>query len=282
MPSRQGWRRTRQEGEEEETGPRLPPAHSRQHLAAGQTSAAGQTLRSRPLPLNRAEKQTEVKLLLSCAALPSPLPTQPSLVRYEEAERRFKEAIDEARAGFPANDPHIPSALHYLAEFYRNMGRLDEAEPLYRQVCVVCAYVGRGRWMCLHVKLTLHRGVVPVSRPPPPTCMSPSSSCCLCAPQTLSQLGDFLGERHWMYSAALCSLAALHEARGEYSQVGGHSQGGQMGSRLQQLWHGGGAASTLLHHLFTQQLHTTISNIVSDVCCNASLLGLLCVSPAGH
>lgn len=65
------------------------------------------------------------------------LALNPSLGRYAEAERRFKEAIDEARAGFPANDPHIPSALHYLAEFYRNMGRLDEAEPLYRQVCGV-------------------------------------------------------------------------------------------------------------------------------------------------
>lgn len=37
--------------------------------------------------------------------------------------------------------------------------------------------------------------------------------------QTLQQLSDSLGERHWMYSAALCSLAALHEAKGEYGQV---------------------------------------------------------------
>ena len=37
--------------------------------------------------------------------------------------------------------------------------------------------------------------------------------------QVLEQLGDTLGERHWMYSAALCSTAALHEARGEYTQA---------------------------------------------------------------
>jgi tetratricopeptide (TPR) repeat protein len=69
---------------------------------------------------------------LSCAAPPP----SPCGHRYAEAERRFKEAIEEAKLGFPSNDPHIPSALHYLAEFYRNMGRLDEAEPLYRQVRV--------------------------------------------------------------------------------------------------------------------------------------------------
>jgi len=60
------------------------------------------------------------------------LPSSPC--RYAEAERRFKEALVEARAGFPPNDPHIPSALHYLAEFYRNLGQLDKAEPLYREV----------------------------------------------------------------------------------------------------------------------------------------------------
>jgi hypothetical protein len=35
----------------------------------------------------------------------------------------------------------------------------------------------------------------------------------------LSELLEHLGDRHWMYSAALCSLAALHEARGDYEQV---------------------------------------------------------------
>jgi hypothetical protein len=40
--------------------------------------------------------------------------------------------------------------------------------------------------------------------------------------QTITQLRDNLGERHWMYSAALCSLAALQEARGEYTQVSNH------------------------------------------------------------
>jgi hypothetical protein len=37
--------------------------------------------------------------------------------------------------------------------------------------------------------------------------------------QVLSELLEHLGDRHWMYSAALCSLAALHEARGDYEQV---------------------------------------------------------------
>jgi hypothetical protein len=65
--------------------------------------------------------------------LPSPRPTiNPS--RYAEAERWFKEALAHAQLGFPPGDPHIPSAMHYLAELYRNTGQLDKAEPLYRQV----------------------------------------------------------------------------------------------------------------------------------------------------
>ena len=51
-----------------------------------------------------------------------------------------------------------------------------------------------------------------------------------CPPQALQQLGDNLGERHWMYSAALCSLAALHEARGEYAQVRREGTPGRGGS----------------------------------------------------
>lgn len=58
----------------------------------------------------------------------------PRPLRYAEAERRFKEAIAEAVAGFPPGDPHIPSAQHYLAEFYRNTGRYEQAQQLYEQV----------------------------------------------------------------------------------------------------------------------------------------------------
>lgn len=104
--------------------------------------------------------------------------------------------------------------------------------------------------MCLCAKLALHHGVVAVCCRPPPPCASLSPSCCLCATQTLSELGDNLGERHWMYSAALCSLAALHEARGEYSQVGA--------DRVDKC--------------------TTASNIVTDVCCCVCHL----LPPAGH
>jgi hypothetical protein len=34
--------------------------------------------------------------------------------------------------------------MHYLAEFYRNMGRLDDAEPLYREVSVSVQRGGGG------------------------------------------------------------------------------------------------------------------------------------------
>jgi hypothetical protein len=56
------------------------------------------------------------------------------LPRYQDAERYFTEAVAEARAGFPAGDPHIPSALHYLAELYRNTRCFQKAEPLYKEV----------------------------------------------------------------------------------------------------------------------------------------------------
>jgi hypothetical protein len=64
--------------------------------------------------------------------------------RYAEAERRFREAVDEARLGFPPGDPHIPSALHYLAELYRNTRHYDEAQPLYEEVC---GLEGWGLWL---------------------------------------------------------------------------------------------------------------------------------------
>lgn len=54
--------------------------------------------------------------------------------RYKQAEKRFIEALQEAVAGFPPDDPHIPSAKNNLAEFYRNIKRYDDAERLYKEV----------------------------------------------------------------------------------------------------------------------------------------------------
>jgi hypothetical protein len=54
--------------------------------------------------------------------------------RYPEAEAKFKEALAEARLGFPPSDLHIPSALNMLAEFYRNTKKFDQAAALYQEV----------------------------------------------------------------------------------------------------------------------------------------------------
>jgi hypothetical protein len=98
-------------------------------------------------------------------------------------------------------------------------------------VARVCA-AGEGEGACAYALIVFEHALQTVVCA---VCRVPSACCvpCPCAvaavvphTQTLSQLGDYLGERHWMYSAALCSLAALHEARGEYEQVGGDAGGG--------------------------------------------------------
>lgn len=121
-----------------------------------------------------------------------------------------------ARA-FPPTTPTFPPPCTTWLSFTATWAAWTRLNPCTGR-CVAC--VGRGRWMCLCGKRVLHHVVVAVCRRLPRPCSSLSPCCCLCGTQTLSQLGDNLGERHWMYSAALCSLAALHEARGEYSQVG--------------------------------------------------------------
>ncbi len=51
-----------------------------------------------------------------------------------EAEKRFLEALEEAKLGFGPGDAHVASCLNNLAEFYRNTGRYEEAEARYKQV----------------------------------------------------------------------------------------------------------------------------------------------------
>lgn len=54
--------------------------------------------------------------------------------RHAEAERRFLEALEEAKLGFGEEDAHIASCKNNLAEFYRHTGKYDKAEELYLQV----------------------------------------------------------------------------------------------------------------------------------------------------
>jgi hypothetical protein len=105
--------------------------------------------------------------------------------RYAEAERRFREAVAEARLGFPPGDPHIPSALHYLAELYRNTRRYNEAQPLYEEVRASRAVRGccgdRCNWwgepqrwaafICISLNLTMRIKAADVLQP-----------CCPCWP----------------------------------------------------------------------------------------------------
>ena len=64
----------------------------------------------------------------------------------------------EAELGFGSNDPHVASAKNNLAEFYRNIGRYDDAEHLYLEVILgqccltqatttLCIYEGIAGWL---------------------------------------------------------------------------------------------------------------------------------------
>ncbi|KAF5834610.1 hypothetical protein DUNSADRAFT_8695 [Dunaliella salina] len=53
--------------------------------------------------------------------------------KYELAERKFKEAVEESILGFESKDPHVASAKNNLAEFYRNTGQHKKAEQLYKE-----------------------------------------------------------------------------------------------------------------------------------------------------
>ncbi|XP_050880080.1 uncharacterized protein LOC127083788 isoform X3 [Lathyrus oleraceus] len=51
--------------------------------------------------------------------------------KFDDAERLFLAAIQEAKEGFGEQDPHVASACNNLAEMYRVKKAFDKAEPLY-------------------------------------------------------------------------------------------------------------------------------------------------------
>lgn len=51
--------------------------------------------------------------------------------KLEEAENFFLSALQEAKEGFGAKDPHVASSCNNLAELYRVKKLFDKAEPLY-------------------------------------------------------------------------------------------------------------------------------------------------------
>lgn len=70
------------------------------------------------------------------------------LVRYKQAEAKFVEALEEARLGFDAKDPHIASCMNNLAEFYRNTGQHDKARQLYTDALQQLESIyGQNHWL---------------------------------------------------------------------------------------------------------------------------------------
>ena len=70
---------------------------------------------------------------------------------WREAERFFRESMQLARRGFGESDPHFAATLVNLAEFLRLQRRYQEAEPMYREVCVCNLPVGR----CVEMQVCL-------------------------------------------------------------------------------------------------------------------------------
>ena len=54
-----------------------------------------------------------------------------------EAETYLKQALEEAKEGFGADDPHVAGACNNLAELYRLKKDFSKAEALYQEVCVL-------------------------------------------------------------------------------------------------------------------------------------------------
>ena len=76
----------------------------------------------------------------------------------KEAERFFRESMQLARRGFGESDPHFAATLVNLAEFLRLQRRHQEAEPMYREVCLCSLPVGR----CVQMHVCLHEPTNPL------------------------------------------------------------------------------------------------------------------------
>ncbi|MCJ7501792.1 MAG: tetratricopeptide repeat protein, partial [Acidobacteriia bacterium] len=53
--------------------------------------------------------------------------------RYEEAEKQFKAALEEAE-GFGPRDPRLITSLETLAELYQRQGKTAPQEPIKKRI----------------------------------------------------------------------------------------------------------------------------------------------------
>eukprot|EP00798_Chlamydomonas_sp_ICE-L_P024231 gene24231-9830_t len=124
--------------------------------------------------------------------------------RYPQAETKLIEALDCAKLGFEATDPHLASCMNNLAEFYRNMGQYDKAEGLYHEALDLLESIfGEQHWpyvSAMHILALM-------------------LEACRTLEQALDLLESIFGERHWLYVSAMHNLALMLEARGELEKA---------------------------------------------------------------
>ena len=71
---------------------------------------------------------------------------------YEEAERFFSSALTEAQK-LGMTDPRLAQSLNDLGMLYHSLGRLTEAEPLYRKAIAIDEKRGDDAWVDIAITL---------------------------------------------------------------------------------------------------------------------------------
>eukprot|EP00899_Mesostigma_viride_P000863 jgi/Mesvir1/10778/Mv13837-RA.2 len=122
--------------------------------------------------------------------------------RLPEAEEYLLKAVEESKAGFGENAPHVASSLNNLAELYRLMRDYERAEPLYLE-CLVRMEAAMGPahasvGTALHnlASLYLLKGDVPKAR------------------EAYEVKQDSVGQGHPEYASTLFHLAEVVRLQG--------------------------------------------------------------------
>eukprot|EP00983_Pelagomonas_calceolata_P025009 786235-Pelagomonas_calceolata.AAC.1 len=111
--------------------------------------------------------------------------------KYELAERKFKEAVEESILGFESKDPHVASA--------KVGGHLSLGGMVRNSLCSIA------------LALLVYSSVKMLARPKASLC------CSVAGPKTLALelLESAFGEKHWLYVSAMHNLALSYEAIGD-------------------------------------------------------------------
>jgi tetratricopeptide (TPR) repeat protein len=131
--------------------------------------------------------------------------------RFEASVPYFQRELDEAEARLGPDDPTVAVELNNLAEAYRSLGRLDEAEALYRRAVELDEKAGpsnaEGLATSLNNLALVHRAQGRLEEAERVNVRS------------LNLLEDALGPNHPNVARSLNNLAAVYRAQGKSDQA---------------------------------------------------------------